>query len=271
MGVPEVRTRSRAAHYLPFVLAAGIAGWGVILGLVVARSGANEPRETGFPTASARASPSAMASSSEVVATALAPARELERMLSDRPAMRTVLESRPSLGSWIERELGETSELARVEWDADLPRSGQPSEYELGRLRAGARSFAEAQSTKLRISGAYSGVDQVGLVIYELLNRRNAKALSEAWGDAMSGKVGRDAFALAATRIEHRALVALRSVCEAHALVPGPTDVVLARALEAPLDFEAYLAWSERLHRAERVRYDPLSYWRRAYETRGAP
>lgn len=185
--------------------------------------------------------------------------------------MRPVVESRPALVNWIERELGESSELARVEWDPAPPRSGQPSEYELGSLRAGARSFAEATPTKLRISEAYSGLDQVGLVVYELLNRRNAKALSEAWGDAMNGKVGRDAFALTATRIEHGALVTLRSVCELHSLVPGSGDVVLARSLEAPLDFEAYLAWSARLHHAQGGRYDPLAYWRRAYEARGAP
>jgi hypothetical protein len=263
----DERPRSRAARFLPVVLGVGLAGWGAFLGLVVGRSGTHEAR------APAESASVTLTGSSELVAPKPSPAtsRELDRMLADRPAMRPVLEARPSLVRWITNELDATSELARVEWDPAPPRSGQPSEYELGHVRADARTIADAAPTKLRISDAYTGVDQVGLVLFELLNRRNAKAISEAWSDAMRGKMGRDAFALSATRIEHRALVALHASCDEHGLVPGPSDVLLARSLEAPLEFDAYLAWAERLHRAEGSRYDPVSYWRRAYEARGAP
>lgn len=181
---------------------------------------------------------------------------ELSRMLADRPKLREELAHHPSLRRWIRDRFRERR--TGLVWDPALPQSGQPAEH--------APPAEDGGPIALRLSTEWTGRDQLGLVVYELVNMRNAESVDTLWTEAREGKRARKEFAVEMTRLEHGALVTFKELARKHRLVPTKEDRMLERILEAPDSFEAYREWLDALHAKDGGGYDPFVYWENAYD-----
>lgn len=196
-------------------------------------------------------------SSGSTPAGQVAESGELGRMLDDRPKMRAALESHESLRPWLRTRFAQKRRV--IVWDPALPASGQPSEHVPPEGPGGA--------VRLRVSADWSGLDQLGLAAYELVNMENEIPMAALWNDAKTGRRPRGEFALAMTRLEHRALVEFEDLAKTHGLTPAPEDRMLERVLQAPRTFDAYLEWLTALHVQDGGGgYDPVRYWEESYD-----
>ncbi|MDX2092236.1 MAG: hypothetical protein SFX73_30500 [Kofleriaceae bacterium] len=186
----------------------------------------------------------------------------MQEMLQDRPTMKVALNERPALARWLADRFAGVTGPGTVQWSGELPRSGQPGEHYAPR-RPG-------DPYKLRVTDKYTGVDQLSVAVYELINMEGTPDFEDLKRRAAERTIEREAFAEAMTRREHAAVVTFRRVSRELALAPGPDDVVLARRLEAPDDFAAFEKQIAKYLREQGGGHDPRAYWRRFYDTLGA-
>ena len=186
---------------------------------------------------------------------------EMERMITARTSLRGALDDHPLIRPWMIARFDGTTLGYRVLWDPKDPESGQTAEHVPRHSSAGGNSI-------LRVADRYSGVDQLGLACFELLNMDSTDKHDELWSLARRGRIGRDDFARKMTRMEHQAVVRFQNFSREYGLKPAASDVFLQRFLDTPADFDEFLAWSARLRVAEGSTYDPIVYWAQMYDTR---
>jgi hypothetical protein len=187
------------------------------------------------------------------IRTDAAVADQLERMLRDRRMLAAELAGRPAVRAWLTQKFLGVAGVP-VDWDASAPASGQLAEH--------MQPQAPGEHAILRVADSVSGLDQLALASFEMINMEGARELSALWGKATARTLSRNEFAEQMSRVEHRALLAFQTFAHAQGLDPGPDDRMLASMLAAPEDYPSFHRWILGLRD-----YDPEVYWGRAFDS----
>ena len=150
---------------------------------------------------------------------------EMERMFTARALMRGALDDHPLIRPWMIARFDGTTLGYRVLWDPKDPESGQTAEHVPRHSSAGGNSI-------LRVADRYSGIDQLGLACFELLNMDSTDKHDELWSLARRGRIGRDYFARRMTRMEHQAVVRFQIFSREYGL--KPESGVIKAVVEIP-------------------------------------
>jgi hypothetical protein len=189
-------------------------------------------------------------------APAIAVPPAMTAMLDARPLMKATLAKHPRVAPWVAERMSGTTGPGAVEWNAGAPLSGQTGEF----ITLPGGRF------ELRIADELTGLDQLGVVVYELLNMEGNAEFDRIVKRAVAREIDKNQFSEAMTRREHAALVKFKVVSRELGLFPTVDDLMLLRLLETPDDFDAFEDKVQQYLREQGGGHDPRRYWEDAYD-----
>jgi hypothetical protein len=161
----------------------------------------------------------------------------LQGFIADRIAAASLLGEYPGLGDKLRVALVRSIDGYRIAWSNEEPRSGAPAEHS---------AHQDLGTIQIRVSANLHPADQIVGLFYEALNAQRFREFVKTVEEAKVGKLSREEFIDRIVRVEHKAIVLLKVVCQSAFVLPADVEggTTLYRAiLASPTDPSTFMSW----------------------------